>query len=72
VAVPAEVITDDELAADIGPFAGKTFGAEVVRIVERSDVPGVKGTMKLHLLGDGGGILAEISGDVLKGSVFVQ
>ena len=72
MAVSAEVVTDDELTADVGSFAGKAFGTEVVRIIERSYVPGIKGTMELHFFGDGGGILAKILCDILKGCSLIQ
>ena len=70
--VSAQVVTDNELAADIGFSAVKPMDTEVVGIVERTPVPGVKGTMEFYFLGDRSGILAKIFGDVLESLSFVQ
>ena len=72
VAVSAEIVADDQLAADIGFSAAEAMDTEVIGIVERTPVPGVKGTMEFYLLGDCSGILAKVSGDILERFPFVQ
>ena len=68
----AEVVTDDQLIADVGFSAAEPMDTEVVGVIEGSPVPGIEGTMEFHLFGDRGGILAEVSGDVLKGRILIQ
>ena len=72
VAVAAQIVTDDELAADICFSAAEPMDTEVVGVVERTPVPGVKGAMEFHFLGDRSRILAEVSCDILESFSFVQ
>ena len=68
----AEVVTDDQLIADIGSFTAEAMDAEVVGVVERTFVPGVERPVPADFFGDGGGILAEIFGDILERLTLVQ
>ena len=72
VAVSAEIVADDQLAADIGFSAAEAMDTEVIGIVERTPVPGVKGTMEFYLLGDCSGILAKVFGDIFERLPIVQ
>ena len=67
-----EPVADKELFAYIGLPAPETVDAEVRRVIERSSVPGVEGTVELHLLGNGGRVLAEEPGDAFEGYAFVE
>ena len=68
----AEVVTDDQLIADIGSFTAEAMDAEVVGIVERTSVPRVERPVPADFFGDGGRILAEIFGDILERLTLVQ
>lgn len=48
------------------------MNAEVIRIVKAAAVPGVNGSVFPDLPGDGGGVLAEVSGDFAERSAFVE
>ena len=64
--------TDDDLIADICFAAAIPFAAKVFSIQEHAFVVPVRTSMSLNLLGDGGRVLAEESGDILERGSVVQ
>ena len=62
----------NDLSAGIGLFAVVSMDAEVLCIVKGSFVIPVRKPVSLYFLGNGGWILAQIPGNVLKGCSFVQ
>ena len=65
-------VTQNDLAAYIGLSAVIAVYAEVVGIVKSAFVVPVAEAVVSDLFGDGGRILAEESGDILKGGTLVQ
>ena len=64
-------VTQNDLAAYIGLSAVIAVYAEVVGIVKSAFVVPVAETVVSDLFGDGGRVLAEESGDILKGGTLV-
>ena len=65
-------VADLNLATGIRFLAVKTMDAEVVRIDKTATVEGIHTPVEHHLLGDGGGILAEVLGDLSEGLTFIE
>lgn len=66
------LVTDKQFFTDICPFASKTMNTKVVRIREASLIPEIRGSVKPYFFGDGRGILAEKSGNILEGDALIK
>ena len=65
-------VTDDNFVADVGTFALETLGAEIMRVIKNTLWVDIIQTVEAHFLGNRGGILAEVTGDLLKREAIIQ
>ena len=68
----AQRITENNLLTCICLFTAEPMDTEVIRIIETAFVPGVLNPMEFDLLGDGGGVFTQESGDILKGAPLIK
>ena len=65
-------VTDDNFVADVGTFALETLGAEIMKVLKGTLWLVTIQTVEAYFPGNRGGILAEVTGDLLKREAIIQ